>query len=395
VAIKAYGIELVHKDMPFLVDSVRMELNRLGINIHLHIHIPLELSLDKKSNITSISRPNPENPSSSVTPMYLEIDRQLDDSELELIKRSLEDILSDVRVSVSDWEPMKKKLSKVIERLGKLPQKLINEKNTECKDFLEWISGNHFTLLGYAYYELKSEKNDSKLVPQKRSSLGLKTKANWLPKAYKLSDLPGRARKLILNNENLLVLTKLSAVSRVHRPANLDYIGVKRVNEQGEIIGEDRFIGLYTSAAYNLNPMSIPVLRQKIQTVQDKTGLTHLEHDQKVLKNILETYPRDELFQTGIEKLYQTTVGILQIQERPIIRLFARRDPYGRFFSCLVYVPREIYTTHIRMKITQILMSSFGAITEPKFTTSFSESILARMHFIIPVANLNSTFSVL
>jgi glutamate dehydrogenase len=380
-------IELVHQDMPFLVDSVRMELNRLGITIHLHIHTPLDVQTDKKGSIKSVARPNPEKPASSMTPMYIEIDRQLDNSELELIKSSLEDILSDVRVAVSDWEPMKKKLNQVTARLDNLPQKLINEKNTECKDFLEWISGNHFTLLGYAYYELKKEKNDSKLVPQKRSSLGLKTKANWLPKAYRLSDLPEGAQKLILNNENLLVLTKLSAVSRVHRPANLDYIGVKRVNDKGEIIGEDRFIGLYTSAAYNLNPMSIPVLRQKIQAVQDKTGLTSLEHDQKVLKNILETYPRDELFQTGVEKLYETTIGILQIQERPVIRLFARRDPYGRFFSCLVYVPREIYTTRIRVIITEILMSAFGANTEPKFTTTFSESILARMHFIVPVDN--------
>jgi len=378
-------IELVHKDMPFLVDSVRMELNRLGINIHLHIHIPLHLVRDKKEKINSIARPDFNAPSSNITPMYIEIDRQLDENELQSIEENLRDVLSDVRVSVADWEPMKKKLTGVISRLSQLPKKLNNEKNTECKDFLEWISGNHFTLLGYTYYELKSEKNDSRLVPQKRSSLGLKTKTNWQPKAYRLSELPSRARELILNNENLLVLTKLSAISKVHRPAHLDYIGIKRVNGKGEIIGEDRFIGLYTSAAYNMNPMTIPVLRQKIQAVQDKTGLTSLEHDQKALRNILETYPRDELFQSSIEKLYDTAVGILQIQERPIIRLFARRDPYGRFFSCLVYVPREIYTTRIRMKITEVLVGAFGAISQPQFTTSFSESILARMHFIITV----------
>ncbi|MCW8879602.1 MAG: NAD-glutamate dehydrogenase, partial [Kangiellaceae bacterium] len=380
-------VELVHKDMPFLVDSVRMELNRLGINIHLHIHTPLHIDYDKKGKIASIARPEPGSPLSSITPMYLEIDRQLDGSELELIKSNLEEVLSDVRVAVADWEPMKKKLSQVISRLDKLPAKLQNEKNIECRDFLEWISGNHFTLLGYTYYELKSDKNDLRLVPQKRVSLGLKTKANWAPKAYRLGELPSGARNLILNNENLLVLTKLSAVSRVHRPAHIDYIGVKRVNDKGEIVGEDRFIGLYTSAAYNLNPMSIPVLRHKIQAVQDRSGLTKLEHDLKVLKNILETYPRDELFQTNVDKLYETAIGILQIQERPIIRLFVRRDPYGRFFSCLIYVPREIYTTRIRIQVTEILKSTFGAISEPQFTTTFSESILARIHFIIPVEN--------
>ncbi|WP_196140525.1 NAD-glutamate dehydrogenase [Aliikangiella sp. G2MR2-5] len=378
-------IELVHQDMPFLVDSVRMELNRMGINIHLHIHIPLDITRDKSQKISSIARPEVGHREASITPMYLEIDRQLDDTELELIKCNLEEVLSDVRVSVSDWEPMKERLAEVIARVENLPKNLQNEKNKECKDFLDWISGNHFTLLGYTYYQLTNEKNDTKLVPQQETSLGLKTKANWAPKPYRLSDLPAGARNLILNNENLLVLTKLSAVSRVHRPAHLDYIGVKRINEKGEIIGEDRFIGLYTSAAYNLNPMSIPVLRQKINAVQKRSGLTPLEHDHKVLRNVLETYPRDELFQTSVDKLYETTIGILQIQERPIIRLFARRDPYGRFFSCLVYVPREIYTTKIRIAITKILSSAFGAVSEPQFTTTFSESILARMHFIIPV----------
>ena len=380
-------IELVHKDMPFLVDSVRMELNRLGINIYLHIHTPLTITRDKNNSISSISGPDPSGSSYGVTPMYLEIDRQLDKSELELIKNNLEEVLSDVRVTVSDWDKMKGKLTQVIDRLDNLPKKLQNEKNKECRDFLEWISGNHFTLLGYTFYELNNEKNDFRLVPQESESLGLKTKQNWRPKAYMLSDLPSGARNLILNTENLLVLTKLSAVSRVHRPAHIDYIGIKRVNKKGEIIGEDRFIGLYTSAAYNLNPMSIPVLRQKIQAVKKRSGLTELEHDLKVLRNILETYPRDELFQTSVDKLYETAIGILQIQERPIIRLFARRDPYGRFFSCLVYVPREIYTTRIRIRITEILKEAFGAISEPQFTTSFSESILARLHFIIPVEN--------
>ena len=114
-----------------------------------------------------MTRPHPGNPSSSITPMYLEIDRQLDDSELELIKCNLEEVLSDVRVSVTDWGAMKEQLSNVISRLDDLPEKLRNEKNSECRDFLEWISGNHFTLLGYTYYELKNEKNDLKLVPKK------------------------------------------------------------------------------------------------------------------------------------------------------------------------------------------------------------------------------------
>ncbi|MBV1908508.1 MAG: NAD-glutamate dehydrogenase [Kangiellaceae bacterium] len=380
-------IELVHEDMPFLVDSVRMELNRMGIGVHLHIHLPMDLTRDKAGKITKIQRPSHSEVKPTITPMLLEIDRQLENSELELIRKNLEGILTEVRAAVLDWKPMCMKLQTVIGNMSKLPVELQSTKNSESKDFLQWISANHFTLLGYAYYELKDGKKGKRLVPKQDSTLGLSSLEQWKPKAYQLDDLPSGARNLILKRDNLLVLTKLSSVSKVHRPAHIDYVGIKRVNKKGEIVGEDRFIGLYTSAAYNINPMNIPVLRQKILVVQNESGLSSYEHDAKVLKNILETYPRDELFQTGYANLLDTSLGILQMQERSIVRLFIRRDPYGRFFSCLVYVPREIYNTKIRVRITEILGARLGATGDIQFTTSFSESVLARMYFIVPVEN--------
>lgn len=380
-------IELVHEDMPFLVDSIRMELNRMGIVVHMHIHLPMVLNRDKAGKISKIQRPGSSEIKPTVTPMFLEIDRQLEESELELIQKNLEGVLEEVRAAVTDWKPMQDKLETVIGNMCSLPKQLQSKKNSESKDFLEWISANHFTLLGYAYYELKDAKNGKRLVPKRNSSLGLSSLPQWKPKAYELNDLPNGARNLILKRNNLLVLTKLSSVSKVHRPAHIDYVGIKRINDKGEIIGEDRFIGLYTSAAYNINPMNIPVLRQKILVVLKESGLSSYEHDAKVLKNILETYPRDELFQTGYANLLETSLGILQMQERAIIRLFVRRDPYGRFFSCLVYVPREIYNTKIRLKITAILNERLGATGPIQFTTTFSESVLSRMYFIVPVEN--------
>jgi len=380
-------IELVHADMPFLVDSIRMELNRMGVGVHLHIHLPMTISRDKTGRISKMQRPGHSNKKPELTPMLLEIDRQLAQSELDSIRANVEKVLVEVSAAVSDWKPMCEKLAMAIDNMTNLPKKLQSVKNTESRDFLDWISANHFTLLGYTYYELKESKAGTKLVPKKSSRLGLNQLPQWQPKAYKLDDLPKGARNLILKKDNLLVLTKLSAVSPVHRPAHIDYVGVKRVNAKGEIIGEDRFIGLYTSAAYNINPMNIPVLRQKILVVQKESGLSNYEHDRKVLKNILETYPRDELFQTGYANLLETSIGILQMQERPIIRLFIRRDPYGRFFSCLVYVPREIYNTKIRLKITDILVERLRATGQIQFTTAFSDSALSRIHFIVPVEN--------
>ncbi len=384
-------IELVHEDMPFLVDSIRMELNRMGIGVHLHIHLPMTLTRDNKGLITRLQKPGQINAKPSITPMLLEIDRQLEQSELDLIRDNIISILQEVTAAVSDWKNMCGKLDLVIDNMNHLPSILQSEKNIESREFLQWIRGNHFTLLGYAYYELNDSSSGQKLVPKKNSLLGINTIDAWKPKAYKLDDLPKGARNLILKKDNLLVLTKLSAVSRVHRPAHIDYVGIKRVNQKGEMIGEDRFIGLYTSAAYNINPMNIPVLRQKILVVQEESGLSNYEHDSKVLRNILETYPRDELFQTGYANLLETSMGILQMQERPIIRLFIRRDPYGRFFSCLVYVPREIYNTKIRLKITEILSEELGATGPVQFTTTFSESVLSRIHFIVPVENAETT----
>jgi len=380
-------IELLHPDMPFLVDSIRMELNRMSVGVHLHIHLPMSITRDKNGKITKMIRPDGTTNKLSLTPMLLEIDRQLEQNELNAIKANLKRVLNEVSAAVNDWKPMCKKLDQVIDIMGRLPKKLQNEKNAESKEFLSWIAENHFTLLGYTYYDLKTGKNGKRLVPKNNSCLGLVAMADWRPKAYKLDDLPKGARNLILKTDNLLVLTKLSAVSRVHRPAHLDYVGVKQVDEKGNIVGEHRFIGLYTSTAYNINPMNIPVLRQKILVVQAESGLAGFEHDRKALRNILETYPRDELFQTGYANLLETSLGILQMQERPIIRLFVRRDPYGRFFSCLVYVPREIYNTKIRLRITEILSQALCANGPIQFTTTFSESVLSRIHFIVPVAN--------
>jgi len=380
-------IELVHPDMPFLVDSLRMELNQMGIAVHLHIHLPMTLTRDKKGNITKLDKPNEIDEKPSTTPMIIEIDRQLEKAELELIKTRLNNVLEEVRASVDDWKKMRAKLEFSTQNMDKLPSKLQTPKNIENKEFLEWIGANHFTLLGYVYYDFKESVKGKRLVPKTGTFLGLNRLDSWKPKAYNLADLPKGARNLILRKDNLLVLTKLSSVSRVHRPAHLDYVGIKRVNDKGEIIGEDRFIGLYTSAAYNINPMNIPVLRQKILEVQKESGLSNYEHDSKVLKNILETYPRDELFQSDNKNLLATSIGILKMQERQTIRMFVRADPYGRFFSCLVYIPRENYNTKVRLTVTDILSKRLSATGQLQFSTTFSESVLSRIHFIVPVNN--------
>lgn len=382
-------IELNHADMPFLVDSIRMELNRHGIDVHLHIHVPIQVARDKNGKVKSVNLcvdDECEKNKNIETPMYIEIDKQLDEDTIKQIEADLLRILGDVRATVRDWHPMRDKLASIINELESTPPPLRKDRIEEALDFLRWVKANHFVFMGSLTYDLKKSKDDLLLKPVKGSGLGTLAEPAK-QKAYSLSESPKGAQKLALSNEHILVLTKTSTVSSVHRPSHIDYIGVKRFNKDGEVIGEYRFFGLFTSAAYNMDPQFIPVLRKKIHNVLAESGLKQGGHDYKALKNILETYPRDELFQIPTLKLLNVAMGILHIQERRQVRAFVRRDPFGRYFSVLCFVPRDTYNTKVRLRMTEILSETFGSKGEIEFNTHFSESNLVRTHFRVPVEN--------
>ncbi|MGH3090533.1 MAG: NAD-glutamate dehydrogenase domain-containing protein, partial [Rubrobacteraceae bacterium] len=162
----------------------------------------------------------------------------------------------------------------------------------------------------------------------------------------------------------------------------LDYVGVKKFDEEGNVIGERRFLGLYTSSAYSIKPVEIPLVRRKLENIMERSGFPPSSHYEKALVEVFETYPRDQLLQTPESELYEISMGILQLQERQRVRLFVRRDTYGRFLSCLVFVPRDRFDTEARLRIQAILKEEFDGESED-FSIRFSESVLARLHFII------------
>ncbi|WP_251359241.1 NAD-glutamate dehydrogenase [Kangiella sp. TOML190] len=378
-------IELVHKDMPFLVDSIRMELNRHGIDVHMHLHVPMSIARTKTGKVSAIEV-KPGGKADLETPMYLEVDRILDEESLFKVQEDLSRVLADVRSTVEDWKPMRNKLTSIIDELEQEPPPLLPERIDEALEFLRWVGQNHFVFMGFRAYELKKTAKETALKSVKGSGLGILSNERKY-KEYVLSRAPKGAQKLALSNEHLLILTKTSNVSTVHRPSHIDYIGIKRVNRKGEVVGEYRFFGLFTSAAYNMDPQRIPVLRKKIINVLSESGLRRGGHDYKALKNILETYPRDELFQTPTKQLLEFGLGILHIQERRQVKVFVRRDPFGRYFSVLTFIPRETYNTKIRRKVESILSKAFNSSSQIEFNTLFSESILARTHFVVPVDN--------
>ncbi len=376
-------IEISHDDIPFMVDSIRMVLNRSDILIHLAIHCGgLKVVRDAENNITKILPIGTQDPhASSEAPIYFEIDRQSDPALMAELCSTIEQVLYDVRISVADWQKMVTRAKEALHELVTNPPPLDPEEIAESKDFLQWIINNHFTFLGARDYKLIGNENNRALQIIPGSGLGVLREDSTTPRSKNYADLPPQARKLALS-KNILIIAKTNTKATVHRDAYTDYIGVKLFNDKGELVGERRFIGLYTSTAYHSRPAYIPFLRQKVEKVMQELHFPPDSHNGKEVAHILETLPRDDLFQATHDELLQLTLGILQLQERKRIRLFIRKDSFGRYFSCLVYVPREVFTTDLCNAMQDILVQSLNGI-ESSYTSYFSESVLARIHYIV------------
>jgi len=385
-------VEIVVKDMPFLVDSVRIALNRHNITAHLLLHYPLQTFRDNQGQITEFHKlATKANPTTQQTVFHIEIDRMSDKTSIEQLIAELDSVMQDVSLAVSDWKPTKVKLEQVIAELPQHCGKASPAQLAETIEFLNWLAKDNFTLLGYRQYSIVPVQGDYRIAGMADTALGLMRRS--VSRDLMLSDLPDVARKQALSND-LLILTKTNNKSRVHRPAYIDYIGIKRFDAQGHVIGEDRFIGLYSSSLYNNSAADIPLLKNKLATVMANSGFSVGTHAYKALLNILETYPRDELIQADAAELLDISTGVLQMQERDMTRLFMRKDAFGRFVSAMVYVPRERYNTQLRKDTQQILQQFLGSTEPVEFTTYFSESVLARTHYFVRINDSNIEFNV-
>ncbi len=376
-------IEVNQDDTPFLVDSMRMELNRLGYTTNLIIQLGgMQVRRDKKGQITEVL--SFETLAEDVileAPIYLEIDKEVDPIKLTSIEESLHRILKDVAITISDWETMRNRVYDAIGDLDKEELPLDHDEIDEAKAFLHWLVTDHFTFLGYRDYNLCVRGKEIVLEIVQNSGLGVLRDESKSKNTRKLSELPPEARQQALSSD-ILIISKTNTRSTVHRPVHTDYVGVKRFNNKGEIIGERRFIGLYTSDAYHDNPQDIPLLRRKVGLILKKSGVFHHGHAAKALMNILESFPRDDLFQGSIDELSEMALGIWHLQERRRVRLFLRKDAYNRYVSCLVYIPRDKFNTSLINRMQDLLMQEFGG-TEVTYTPFFPESILARIHYVI------------
>jgi glutamate dehydrogenase len=369
-------VELVNDDMPFLVDSLQMELQRHGYTLHFIAHPIVPVRRRDDGQLVEIGG-DPAEGALRESMMHIEIDRIADAQRRNELAADLLRVLRDVRVVVSGWKPMRERMLAVIDDLQRAPPPLPADEVAETRDFLAWLTDNHFTYVGYRSHDLRERPEGIALAIVPGSGLGVLREARADALSASFMQLPPELREHA-RQRNLLVITKSNSRSTVHRPGYLDYIGIKRYDGRGDVVGEHRFLGLYTSAAYSANPSHIPLLRRKIARVVQHADFPPDSHAGKSLTNILSSYPRDELFQISEEELAATALGILKLEGRQRLRLFVRRDLYQRFVSCLIYAPRDRYSTELRRRWQAILVDAFRG-TGSEFAVLLSESALVRV----------------
>lgn len=377
-------IEIINDDMPFLVDSICLALNRLGLTLHLVLH-PI-LNVQRNANGHLIALEDTETAyTRSESFIHIQIDRQTSHEALRAMELDLQAVLEDVRAAIEDWHTTSSILGNLVDQLAEDPPKhLANADVSEAQAFLKWLKNEHIALLGYRNYDLVSNRSGKQFKPS-GPGLGILRESFGRDEQAGLRLSPS-CLEAELSKRELLLLTKANSRATVHRSAYLDFIAVRRFNKKGEIVGEHRFLGLYTSSVYSGNPSEIPILRHKIQDVLNQLTYPVQSHKGKKLCHVLENYPRDELWEIDPTTLERISLGILHLQERQVVRLFIREDRFDRLVSCLVFVPRDNYNTEVRQKMQQILMQAFHGVST-EFNVTLSESVLARIHFIVRTSN--------
>ncbi|MFA5123457.1 NAD-glutamate dehydrogenase [Zavarzinia sp.] len=362
-------VETVTDDMPFLLDSIAAALAREGRGVHLVAHPILTVARDAAGRRTALLEPGAPG-AITESLVHIQIDEDGDPASRAALAEMLDHTLRDVRAAVEDWQPMVTLLEDALVGLEAAPDP-DGMKAEQC-EFLRWLAADNFVLLGARDYLVEA----GDLV--QATGLGLLRDAHF----HGMSRHDDGSVHHFRHLATALIVTKANIVSTVHRRAIMDFVGVKQYDEAGRLTGERRFYGLFASTAYQLRPREIPLLRGKVARVIARAGFSPASHDGKALLNILETYPRDELFQVGDDELSTIALGILRLEERPRTGLFLRVDTFERWISALVYLPREQFDTTLRQAVEAILCKAAGGEVISR-TSLVGQTELARVHLVV------------
>lgn len=379
-------VQVVAYDRPFLIDTLTMCIADQGHDVHRIYNTIIDVQRDDEGNIKHIDSVE-DSHTRHMSLIHCEIDR-IDNGALSRLQAAILDKIATLDCVVGDWRLMHDKLASIKEELSKQPLPEAYHTAEEIGAFLSWILDNHFIFLGFREYrldnggiELNSELQDGSdldLIAVGNSGLGLLRGVTEDTRSESFAQLPDNLKSL-LTIPRVLLLSKSSHVSPVHRPVYMDFLGIHKFDAQGKLIGEYRFVGLLTSQAYQLSVEQIPLLREKAKKIMAMADLPRGGYAYHKLMHIINTLPRDDLFQASIEELYPIVSGISQLQDKKRLRLFSRIDHYQRFVSCMVYIPRDKFNTELRIKVQKQLCAAFGGVSSG-FTTEFDESDHARVH---------------
>ncbi len=384
---------ILHRDMPFLVDSIRIELNRQNIAIYSLKSTVLSLLRDDSGKLQQLFENGDDSAAQSTAVgkealIILEISKHSDSQKLQALAAQLKLVLRDVQQVVGDFAPMRAAVLQATNNLVQAKSDLAAANMEEAREFLTWLTQDHFTFLGYSEFDFIDRDGRKHLQEAPHKRLGLFALRDEVIAPMALDDFnEGMARFHLV--PQVITFSKSALRAHIHRYAYSDYVVVKRFNAAGDVIGEARFLGLYTSQVYLMSPWDIPLIRTKVAKVFELYGLDKTSHDGKNFRQILETFPRNEIFLSSSSELFETLRGVTQIAERAMVRLFMRRDPFGKFVNFLIYVPRDYFSTRIRLQIQELLGRALGSY-DCEFTTYFSESILARVYLVFNIEGLQA-----
>lgn len=368
--------------IPFCTASVRGELNRRNLGIHTIISCNLATRRSASGELIELLPVDADRSSAALEALlFFEISRQASPGELGELQATLVEILEEVALVVRDFGAMRERLHELTLRIaetGCVPR----DTREESVAFLHWLLNEHMILLGYEYLDVERAGSDGGIALRPERSLGMLRRLSTRGEQDLQKDLARLEPQQLVREP--ISFSKSAQRSRVHRVAYPDYVEIRDFNAMGQVVGQHRFLGLYTSSVYTTDPESIPLVRRKVEHVLQLSNLRWSEHESRELVRVLDSFPRDELFQARTAELCATVNAVNSIQERRQTRLFVRRDRHGKFVNCLVYVPRDYYNTEQRRRIEAILTAAFQA-QDCEFSAYYSESILVRCHFVLRV----------